>query len=84
MTKLPDLQGVVPLMLQVVGDPEAFRPWRDRGRIDFGGRKGFVALALEHRVPVIPVTAAGSHETTFVLARGDRLAASMGLEKMRA
>jgi 1-acyl-sn-glycerol-3-phosphate acyltransferase len=72
-----------PLLVYPGGDHEAFRPWRQRGRIDFGGRKGFVTLALEHRVPVIPVTAAGSHETTFVLARGDRLAASMGLEKMR-
>jgi 1-acyl-sn-glycerol-3-phosphate acyltransferase len=72
-----------PLLVYPGGDHEAFRPWRDRGRIDFGGRQGFVALALEHGVPVIPVTAAGSHETTFVLARGDRLAASMGLERMR-
>ena len=72
-----------PLLVYPGGDHEAFRPWRDRGKIDFGGRKGFVALALEHGVPVIPVTAAGSHETTFVLARGDRLAASMGLEQLR-
>jgi 1-acyl-sn-glycerol-3-phosphate acyltransferase len=72
-----------PLLVYPGGDHEAFRPWRDRGKIDFGGRTGFVRLALEHGVPVIPVTAAGSHETTFVLARGDRLAASMGLEKIR-
>ena len=72
-----------PLLVYPGGDHEAFRPWRDRGRIDFGGRTGFIALALAHGIPVIPVTAAGSHETTFVLARGDRLAASMGLEKIR-
>jgi 1-acyl-sn-glycerol-3-phosphate acyltransferase len=72
-----------PLLVYPGGDHEAFRPWRDRGRIDFGGRRGFVTLALAHGVPVIPVTAAGSHETTFVLLRGDRLAASMGLEKIR-
>jgi 1-acyl-sn-glycerol-3-phosphate acyltransferase len=72
-----------PLLVYPGGDHEAFRPWRDRGRIDFGGRKGFVTLALEHGLPVVPVTAAGSHESAFVLARGDRLAASMGLEKIR-
>jgi 1-acyl-sn-glycerol-3-phosphate acyltransferase len=72
-----------PLLVYPGGDHEAFRPWKDRGRIDFGGRKGFVTLALEHGVPVVPVTAAGSHETTIVLARGDRLAASMGLEQIR-
>jgi 1-acyl-sn-glycerol-3-phosphate acyltransferase len=72
-----------PLLVYPGGDHEAFRPWSDRGKIDFGGRKGFVRLALKYGVPVIPVTATGSHETTFVLARGDRLAASMGLEKIR-
>jgi 1-acyl-sn-glycerol-3-phosphate acyltransferase len=72
-----------PLLVYPGGDHEAFRPWRDRGRIDFGGRQGFVKLALEHGVPVIPVTAAGSHESTIVLMRGDRLAASMGLEQLR-
>jgi 1-acyl-sn-glycerol-3-phosphate acyltransferase len=75
--------GGAPLLVYPGGDHEAFRPWTERGRIDFGGRKGFVRLALKHGVPVFPVTAAGSHETTFVLARGDRLAASMGLEQIR-
>lgn len=72
-----------PLAVYPGGDYEAFRPWGERGRVDFGGRKGFIRLALKHRLRVYPVTAAGSHETTFVLARGDRLARSMGLHRMR-
>ena len=72
-----------PLLVYPGGDYEAYRPWEDRWKVDFGGRKGFIGLALRHAVPVIPVTAAGSHETIFVAIRGDRLAASMGLDRIR-
>ncbi len=55
-------------------DLEVFRPWRDRGRIVLGGRKGFLRLALRERVPIVPVVSAGTHEQLIVLTRGDRLA----------
>ena len=72
-----------PLLVYPGGDYEAFRPWGDREVVDFGGRKGFITLALKHRIPVIPVTAAGSHATTYVLTRGETLAEAMGLHRMR-
>lgn len=65
------------------GDLEACRPWTQRNRIDFGGRKGFIRLALRHRVPVVPVVAHGSHHAVVVLARGDRLARAAGLRALR-
>jgi len=65
------------------GDLEACRPWSQRDRIDFGGRRGFVRLALRHGVPVVPVVAHGSHHAVVVLARGDRLARAAGLRKLR-
>lgn len=49
------------------GDLEAMRPYRDRDRIVFGERKGYVRLALRSGVPVVPVVAAGAHETFIVL-----------------
>jgi len=49
------------------GDLEAMRPYRDRDRIVFGGRKGYVRLALRSGVPVVPVVAAGAHETFIVI-----------------
>lgn len=55
-------------------DLETFRPYRDRGKIVLGGRKGFVALALRAGVPIVPVVSAGTHEQLIVLFRGDRLA----------
>jgi 1-acyl-sn-glycerol-3-phosphate acyltransferase len=65
------------------GDLEACRPWTQRDRIDFGGRKGFIRLALRHRIPVIPVVAHGGHHAVVVLSRGDRLARAAGLPTLR-
>lgn len=65
------------------GDQEACRPWTERGRIEFGGHRGFVRLALRAGVPVVPVVAHGSHDAVVVVARGDRLARLMGLNLLR-
>jgi len=65
------------------GDLEACRPWAQRNRIDFAGRKGFVRLALRCGVPVVPVVAHGGHHAVVVLARGDRLARAAGLHALR-
>jgi 1-acyl-sn-glycerol-3-phosphate acyltransferase len=65
------------------GDLEACRPWTQRDKVDFAGRKGFVQLALRCGVPVIPVAAHGGHHAIVVLARGDRLARAAGLRRLR-
>ncbi|HVO22739.1 MAG TPA: 1-acyl-sn-glycerol-3-phosphate acyltransferase [Candidatus Margulisiibacteriota bacterium] len=64
------------------GDHEVFRPWSERNKIDFGGHMGFVELALTARVPVVPMTIHGAHQSTFVLTRGRRIARWMGLERL--
>ncbi len=65
------------------GDLDACRPWTKRNQVDFGGRKGFVRLALRCGVPVIPVVAHGGHHAVVVLTRGDRLARAVGLSNVR-
>jgi len=49
------------------GDVDAARPFRDRNRIVFGGRRGYIKLALKSGAPVVPVVAAGAHSTVIVL-----------------
>ena len=71
------------LLVYPGGAHEAFRPFRERNRVDFAGRKGFIQLALRRRLPVVPVVGHGGHETLFVLDRGERFARWMGMERMR-
>ncbi|WP_259701070.1 MULTISPECIES: lysophospholipid acyltransferase family protein [Synechococcales] len=49
------------------GGNDAFRPHRARGQIHFGGRTGFIRLALWHSLPIIPLISWGSHDTLIVL-----------------
>ena len=60
------------------GDWETFRPSWHSDRIEFGGRKGFIKLALENDVPIIPVVAVGGQETALFVTRGERLARATG------
>lgn len=64
------------------GDYDVFRPWWRRNQIDFGGRTGVVRLALRTGVPVVPAVSVGAHETVIVLARGERAARWLGIDRM--
>jgi 1-acyl-sn-glycerol-3-phosphate acyltransferase len=55
------------VMVYPGGEIEAFRPHQERHRIDFGGRTGYIRLALRHGVPIVPVVAGGAHSTFVVL-----------------
>ena len=72
-----------PVIVYPGGDADDYRPWTERHRIELRGRDGFVRLALRHGVPVIPLVAHGSHDAIIVLARGDRLAQRLGLDRLR-
>jgi 1-acyl-sn-glycerol-3-phosphate acyltransferase len=72
-----------PVLVFPGGDEEVFRPWCQRNEIDLGGRMGFISLAIRERVPVVPMTIHGTHESTFVLTRGRTLAKATGLHRLR-
>lgn len=63
------------------GNYEAFRPFRERHRVDFGGKTGYLRLALKTGAPLHPVLCLGGHETFFVLRRGQRLARWSGVKR---
>ena len=62
------------LLVYPGGDYEVHRPSWDAGKVDFDGRKGFLRLALQHDVPIVPVVSVGGQETALFLSRGEGLA----------
>ena len=71
------------LLVYPGGDRETFRPSWESGQVDFGGRSGFVRLALKKGVPIVPVVAIGGQETALFITRGERLAKLLGLHRLR-
>src|SRR4051794_35321650 len=70
------------LLVYPGGDYETNRPTWQSSKVDFGGRKGFIDLALEEKVPIVPVVAIGGQETALFLTRGERLARLLMLDKL--
>src|SRR4051794_17507827 len=70
------------LLVYPGGDYEVHRPVWERHKVDFNGRKGFIRLALEHDVPLVPVVAIGGQETSLFLSRGETLAKALMLDKL--
>lgn len=64
------------------GDYETHRPSWQSGTVDFGGRKGFIRLAVARDVPVVPVVSIGGQETALFLTRGERLARLLRLDRL--
>ncbi|MEI8257254.1 MAG: 1-acyl-sn-glycerol-3-phosphate acyltransferase, partial [Deltaproteobacteria bacterium] len=56
------------------GDYDAMRPFRHRNRVVFGGRRGYIRLALREGVPIVPVVTAGAHAGFVVIDDGRWLA----------
>jgi 1-acyl-sn-glycerol-3-phosphate acyltransferase len=70
------------LLVYPGGDYEVHRPSWHRNRVDFGGRTGFIRLALERNIPIVPVVSIGGQETALFLSRGERLARLLALDRM--
>jgi 1-acyl-sn-glycerol-3-phosphate acyltransferase len=69
------------LLVYPGGDYEVHRPSWESGKVDFGGRRGFIRLALEKDVPIVPVVSIGGQETALFLSRGARLARLLALDR---
>jgi 1-acyl-sn-glycerol-3-phosphate acyltransferase len=70
------------LLVYPGGDQETYRPSWESETIGFGGRTGFVELALERDIPIVPVVAIGGQETALFLGRGRRLASALQLDRL--
>ena len=63
------------------GDYETHRPTWESSLVDFDRRSGFVALALERGLPIVPVVSIGGQETALFLTRGERFAHALRLDR---
>lgn len=70
------------LLVYPGGDYEVHRPSWEGNRVDFGGRTGFIRLALEEGVPIVPVVSIGGQETALFLSRGEWLARALALDRL--
>jgi 1-acyl-sn-glycerol-3-phosphate acyltransferase len=63
------------------GDLEAYRHFRRRDEIILGPRTGFITLAQEADVPIVPVVAQGAHRSAIVFHEGEGIARRLGLKR---
>jgi 1-acyl-sn-glycerol-3-phosphate acyltransferase len=76
------LRAGAALLVYPGGDYEVHRPSWQRNRVDFDGRQGFIRLALDEGVPIVPVVSIGGQETALFLSRGEGLARLLALDRM--
>lgn len=70
------------LLVMPGGDVDTWRPYKDRWKVQFGGRTGYARTAIMAGVPIVPVANAGAHETLMVLTDGRRLARRIRLHEL--
>jgi 1-acyl-sn-glycerol-3-phosphate acyltransferase len=70
------------LLVYPGGDHETYRPSWESAKVDFAGRTGFVRLAIEHGVPIVPVVAIGGQETALFLGQGRGIAKLVRLDSL--
>jgi 1-acyl-sn-glycerol-3-phosphate acyltransferase len=56
------------LLIYPGGVQDLFKPYSERNKIHFYGRRGFIKLALQTETPIIPLISHGAHSTLIVLA----------------
>ena len=76
------LESGAALLVYPGGDVEVHRPSWEGNTVNFAGRRGFVRLALEHDVPIVPVVSIGGQETALFLGRGERVARLLMLDRL--
>jgi 1-acyl-sn-glycerol-3-phosphate acyltransferase len=64
------------------GNFESTRAYSERAICDFGGKKGWIEIALRNAAPIIPVSISGAHAMNPVLWRSEFLSYMLILPKL--
>lgn len=77
------LAAGISLMVFPGGDYECQRPFWKANEVDFGGRTGFLRMARQAGVPIVPLGIRGSHHTTpGIFGRSELLANALVVPKL--
>src|SRR4051795_6224324 len=63
------------------GEVDSLRPWTKRDEAVLAGRMGFVRLAIQTGVPIVPVSTVGGPDAMPVIFSGRRLAKALRLDQ---
>jgi 1-acyl-sn-glycerol-3-phosphate acyltransferase len=64
------------------GEVDSLRPWTERDKAVLGGRTGFIRMAINAGVPIVPIATVGGPDSMPVLTRGRGLAKALQLDKL--
>jgi 1-acyl-sn-glycerol-3-phosphate acyltransferase len=64
------------------GEVDSLRPWTERDKAVLGGRTGFIRMAINAGVPIVPIATVGGPDSMPVLTRGRGLAKVLQLDKL--
>lgn len=64
------------------GEVDSLRPWTKRDEAILGGRTGFIRMAINAGVPIVPIATVGGPDAMPVLTRGKNLAKLLQLDKL--
>src|SRR3954464_6491975 len=64
------------------GEIDSLRPWVKRDKAVLAGRKGFIRMAINAGVPIVPIATVGGPDSMPVLASGRRVAKVLQLDKV--
>ncbi|HEY3187881.1 MAG TPA: lysophospholipid acyltransferase family protein [Solirubrobacteraceae bacterium] len=64
------------------GEVDSLRPWTKRDEAVLAGRKGFIRLAINAGVPIVPIATVGGPDSMPVVATGRRIARALQLDRI--
>ncbi|HKP88546.1 MAG TPA: lysophospholipid acyltransferase family protein [Thermoleophilaceae bacterium] len=64
------------------GEIDSLRPWVKRDEAILAGRKGFVRMAIQAGVPIVPISTVGGPDSMPVVFSGRRLAKLLRLDRV--
>jgi 1-acyl-sn-glycerol-3-phosphate acyltransferase len=64
------------------GEVDSLRPWVKRDEAVLAGRTGFIRMAIQAGVPIVPISTVGGPDSMPVLLTGRRLARALQLDKV--